>query len=228
MPAHPLDNPFHSALGSIHAGLALRHGEVARYPAGFAPFLAIPHAGVDMREGLDALLPAGDDVLMLGVLPDRLPDGWRLEPFADLAQMHCDRELAVIDGPEIVELQEAHRADVLALTALVYPHYFRPRTMDLGRYFGMYVDGRLAAMIGERLGAPGFREMSAICTHPDVLGRGYARRLTAFLTNQALRAGNIPFLHVAYSNARAKALYERMGYRLRRDIPFAGLRRTPR
>jgi predicted GNAT family acetyltransferase len=70
--------------------------------------------------------------------------------------------------------------------------------------------------------------MSAICTHPDVLGRGYARRLTAFLTNQALRAGNIPFLHVAYSNARAKALYERMGYRLRRDIPFAGLRRTPR
>lgn len=232
MPAHPLDNPFHSALGSIHAGLALRHGEVVRYPAEFAPFLAIPHAGVAIAEGLEALLPAGDSVLMLGVLPSHVPDGWLLEPFANLAQMHCERELEVIDGPEIVQLGQAHRADVLALTALVYPHYFRPRTMDLGRYLGMYAPDaggqvRLAAMIGERLGADGFREMSAICTHPDFLGRGYARRLTAFLSNQTLGAGNVPFLHVAYSNARAKALYERMGYRLRRDIAFCALRRAP-
>ena len=111
------------------------------------------------------------------------------------------------------------------LTALVYPHYFRPRTMELGRYFGMYVDGRLAAIIGERLGTADAREMSAICTHPDFLGRGYARRLTAFLTNRTLRGGKLPFLHVAYSNMRAKALYEQMGYRLRRDIAFAALRR---
>ena len=97
--------------------------------------------------------------------------------------------------------------------------------MELGRYFGIYVDGRLAAMIGERLGTPEAREMSAICTHPDFLGRGYARRLTAFLTNQTLRAGKRPFLHVAYANARAKALYEAMGYALRRDIPFMALRR---
>ena len=226
MPAHPLDNPFHSALESIHAGLALRQGEVVRYPAEFAPFLAIPHAEVNATNGLEAMVPAGDSVLMLGVLPSQLPGGWALERFDDLAQMACDRALEVVDGPEIVPLLEAHRADVLALTALVYPHYFRPRTMDLGRYFGMYVDGRLAAMIGERLGADGFREMSAICTHPEFLGRGYARRLTAFLTNLTLREGKQPFLHVAYANARAKALYERMGYRLRRDIAFCALRRA--
>lgn len=225
MPAHVLDNPFFSALDSIHAGLALRHGEVLRYPADVAPFLGIAHARVHLAEALDALVPAGDTVLMLGVLPAGLPSGWAPEPFADLAQMQCDHELDVIDGPDILELDERHRADVLALTALVYPHYFRPRTMELGRYFGMYVDGRLAAIIGERLGTPGTREMSAICTHPDFLGRGYARRLTAVLTNETLRAGKLPFLHVAYSNARAKALYERMGYRLRRDIAFMALRR---
>ena len=89
----------------------------------------------------------------------------------------------------------------------------------------MYVDGRLAAIIGERLGSPATREMSAICTHPDFLGRGYARRLTAFLTNTTLQDGRQPFLHVAYSNARAKALYEAMGYRLRQDIRFWALRR---
>ncbi|RZA20841.1 MAG: GNAT family N-acetyltransferase [Lysobacteraceae bacterium] len=225
MAADLLDNPFHSALASIHADVARRAGELLRYPAEVAPFLGIPHAGVDMAEALEVLVPLGDTVLLLGVAPARLPAGWTLEPFAGLAQMECGHALEVVDGPDIVALDERHRGDVLALTALVYPHYFRPRTMDLGRYFGIYVDGRLAAMIGERLGTPDAREMSAICTHPEFLGRGYARRLTAFLTNLALREGKRPFLHVAYSNARAKALYAQMGYRLRRDIPFWALRR---
>ncbi len=226
MPAHPLDNPFFSALDSIHRDVALQHGGALRYPAEFAPFLGIPRADADVAGALPGLVPEGDAVLLLGVAPSHLPAGWSLEPFADLAQMQCENELPVVDGPEILELDERHRADVLALTALVYPHYFRPRTMELGRYFGMYVDGRLAAIVGERLGTPDAREMSAICTHPDFLGRGYARRLTAFLTNETLRAGKLPFLHVAYSNARAKALYEQMGYRLRRDIPFMALRRA--
>ena len=39
-----------------------------------------------------------------------------------------------------------------------------------------------------------------------------------------LQEGRLPFLHVAYSNARAKALYEAMGYRLRQDIKFWALR----
>ena len=55
---------------------------------------------------------------MLGIAPSRLPAGWVLEPFADLAQMHCDDELAVIGGPDIIELDESHRADVLALPVL--------------------------------------------------------------------------------------------------------------
>ena len=225
MPTHPLDNPFFSALGSLHAGIALCAGEVLRYPPEFAPFLGIPHPGVDLRRPLETLVAAGDSVLLLGVAPAAVPDGWTLERFADLAQMSCDHELEVVDGPDIVELDMRHRDDVLALTALVYPHYFRRRTMELGRYFGMYVDGRLAAMVGERLGTPDAREMSAICTHPDFLGLGYARRLTAFLGNRTLQEGKRPFLHVAYSNARAKRLYEQMGYRLRRDIAFFALRR---
>ena len=222
---HPLDNPFHSALASLHADIAVRSGEALRYPAEFAPFLGIPHRDVDLAGPLEALVPAGDSVLMLGVAPSTLPANWVLESFADLAQMTCDREIDIIDGLPIVALDERHHADVLALTALVYPHYFRPRTMELGRYFGMYADGKLAAMIGERLGTADTREMSAICTHPDFVGRGHARRLTAFLTNLTLQEGRLPFLHVAYSNARAHALYEQMGYRLRRDIPFFALRR---
>jgi ribosomal protein S18 acetylase RimI-like enzyme len=220
-----LDNPFWSSLRTRHATLAIRNGEeAARYPPEFAPFLGVAHADVPADEIVAPLLGADESVLLLGIAP-KLSAAWRIETFRPLAQMICEKPLDVIDGPAVIELDALHRADVLALVALVYPHYFRPRTMELGRYFGIHVEGRLAAMIGERLGTDTHTEMSAICTHPDFTGRGYARRLTAFLTNRTLAEGRTPFLHVSYENARAKSIYERMGYRLRSDIPFWSLRR---
>lgn len=226
MAAHPLDNPFFSALSTLHRQFALGEGGVLRYPADVAPFLGLADAQVPVAEALTALVVEGDSALLLGIAPATVPAGWELQPLDTLVQMTCEQTLAVPDGPDIVELGPAQRADLLALTALVYPHYFRARTMELGRYLGMYVDGRLAAITGERLGAPGWREMSAICTHPDFLGRGYARRLTAFLGNDTLGRGDVPFLHVSPANARALRLYEAMGYRERRRIPFWSLRRT--
>ena len=224
--AAELDNPFWSSLASRHRAIARHAGEVARYPADYAPFLGIAHPGVDVRDALEALVAPGESVYLLGVAPHLVPDGWRLEGHGELAQMACPEPLQVIDGPEVVALDASHRGDVLALTALVYPHYFRARTMELGRYFGIYVGGRLAAMIGERLGTGAHTEMSAICTHPEFTGRGYARRLTALLTNATLDAGRLPFLHVSYANTRARGVYEALGYRLRRNIPFWGLQRA--
>jgi ribosomal protein S18 acetylase RimI-like enzyme len=223
--ADELDNPFWSALATRHRGLAQRHGDVGRYPADYAPFLAVADASVDAAAALDALVAPGEDVYLLGRVPTVSSD-WSLHAYRPLAQMVCDAPLALPPGPEPVPLGEAQREDVLALTALVYPHYFRPRTMALGRYFGFYVDGRLAAMIGERLGTDAHQEVSAVCTHPDFNGRGYARRLLAWLSNDLLARGMQPFLHVSHENVRAKSLYDQMGYRLRRDIGFWSLRRA--
>ena len=220
-----LDNPFWSALRSRHRDIALRRGEAARYPAAFAPFLGVASAQADVAAAVAALVGADESVYLLGVAP-ALPHGWVLDAFAPLAQMICPAPIAVVDGPAVNELTEAHRADVLALTALVYPHYFRPRTMELGRYFGIYQDGRLAAMIGERLGTDAQQEISAVCTHPDFNGRGYARRLVALLSNDNLERGRLPFLHVSHQNHRAKQLYEQLGYGHRRDIGFWSLRRA--
>ena len=219
-----LDNPFWTALRSRHRTIARQVGEVARYPREYAPFLGVAHAEVDAGEAIESLVAPDESVYLLGIVP-AVPPGWRLDAFRPLAQMICTAPLPVVDGPDIIELGEPHRADVLALTALVYPHYFRERTMEMGRYFGIYQDGRLAAIIGERLGTDAFQEMSAICTHPDFNGRGYARRLTAMLTNETLARGRTPYLHVSHENSRAKALYEQMGYRHRRDIGFWSLRR---
>jgi len=219
-----LDNPFWSSLRSRHRELARSIDDVARFPAEYAPFLGVANADVEAAESFDALIAADESVYLLGVAPP-VPAGWRLGAFADLAQMICPAPVAAIDGPPIIQLSEAHRADVLTLTALVYPHYFRPRTMELGRYFGIYQDGRLAAMIGERLGMDAYQEISAVCTHPDYNGRGYARQLLAWLSNDTLGRGRMPFLHVSHENKRAKHLYEQNGYHLRRDIPFWSLHR---
>jgi ribosomal protein S18 acetylase RimI-like enzyme len=225
-----LDNPFWASLRTRHRHLAIGARDIARYPPEFAPFLGIAGAGTDAEAGLASLVAPGETVLLLGVAP-RLSADWRLESLGELAQMVCSGPIEMAGGPEIMPLGKAQRDDALALTALVYQHYYRQRTMELCRYFGLYVpdergNARLAAMIGERLGTETHTEMSAICTHPDFEGRGYASRLTAFLANDTLARGQTPFLHVSLENPRAKALYERLGYRLRRRIPFWSLRRA--
>ncbi|HTD28353.1 MAG TPA: GNAT family N-acetyltransferase [Xanthomonadaceae bacterium] len=221
---HALDNPIWESLVSRHHLLAQRRGDVVRYPAAVAPFLAVASAGMNIGEALESLVPPDDTVYLLGSTPS-LPKGWSLRGPTMLAQMICPIRMVEVDGPQIIELCETHRADVLALTALVYPHYFRPRTMEMGRYFGIYCDGRLAAMIGERMGTDDFQEISAVCTDPHYNGRGYARRLLAWLSNDILERGRTPFLHVSKENVRALKLYEQGGYVRRPDIAFWSLRR---
>jgi GNAT superfamily N-acetyltransferase len=218
-----LDNPMWSSLVTMHAALALGTGAVRRYPADVAPFLNVAEQGTPLDE---SLVPAGDTVVLVGPRP-AVPAGWQLEDLGVIHQMVCEQAPPVPDGPAVVELtSDAQQADVRALTALVYPHYFRPRTMALGRYFGIYDGGRLAAMAGERMGFPGHREISAVCTHPDFVGRGLARRVLTFLGADIASRGALPFLHVAPTNTRAIALYEQNGYRLRAQMPFAALRRA--
>jgi GNAT superfamily N-acetyltransferase len=226
MDTHPLDNPIWASLSTLHRPLAMRAGQALRYPAEVAPFLGVPDAGPVAAGDLDALVPASDTALMLGPRPEA-PPGYQIEDLGLLSQLICEAPLPEVDGPELVELGEARRKDVLELTALVYPHYFRPRTPELGRCFGIFEGGRLAAMIGERFGMPGFREVSAVCTHPGFTGRGYARRLLAWLSNDNLKRGLTPFLHVSPKNTRAKNLYLENGYRTRLEIAFWSLKRRP-
>lgn len=222
---HALDNPFWSALNSIHEGLAVRAGEAAVFPAEIAPFLGLAHPEAATRPALEALMAPGETRLVLGLLPASVPEGFSLTPLETLWQMVCESPMPALPSDDIVELDPSRREDILELTALVYPHYFRPWTTRMGRYFGIDKQGRLAAMAGERLGAPGFREVSAICTHPEHLGQGYAARLTTWLTRDTLARGDRAFLQVSPANTRAYALYDRLGFRVRAHLPFARIDR---
>ncbi len=221
----PLDNPVWSALTSVHTALALRAGDAARYPSDVAPFVAVASYDSEAEQQLASLVEQSESVCLVGRAPP-LSSAWRHESPVPISQMWCQRRLAVVAGPEVITLDDSHRDDMLALTARVYPFYFRRRTNLLGPYIGIYDGSVLVAMAGQRLAFAGHQELSAICTHPQYLGRGLAHRLIALLTNAILDEDRQPFLHVSHQNTRAKALYEQMGYRHRADIPLRSLLRV--
>ncbi len=119
----------------------------------------------------------------------------------------------------------ADAAEMVALKEIAFPGFFGPRTPELGRYRGIRVNGELVAMAGERLAVPGYREVSAICTHPAHLGHGYAQLLTREATAAILADGEIPFLHVAGGNGAALHIYEQLGYVRSGDALFVQLER---
>lgn len=221
--AHPLDSPILAALTSRQARFAQGAGGWLRYPREVAPFAAFVDRGAEAA-GLAALVDPGETVYLLGDEPP-VPSGFALAGPWPLAQMTCDAPQSA-PQPAVRRIEGARLADVQALAARVYPQYFRPRTPELGRYFGHYAGDVLAAMIGERMATAEWQEVSAVCTHPDFQGRGLARGLLAMLGNDILAAARRPFLHVSQANTRAKDVYLRTGYVERVEIAFWGLKRV--
>lgn len=220
-----LDNPIWHSLRSHHRPLGVMTPLAACYRPDVAPFAAVAEASEAAAIELATLLGDHEPYYLVGPAPAAVP-GWQIHDHGTITQMVCDGVPEVPDGPRVTTLGPAHVEDMLALTALVFPGYFREATLRMGHYVGIYLDGRLAAMAGERMDLPGWREISAVCTHPDYLGRGYAQRLVALVTRGVFATGVAPFLHVNTNNLRAKAVYARLGYSERCEIALCALRRT--
>jgi predicted GNAT family acetyltransferase len=141
--------------------------------------------------------------------------------------MVCETRVDVPDREvDLCGLSEGDIPEMLALTALTHPGPFRSHTYTLGTYLGIRVDGRLAAMAGQRMHVPGYREISAVCTHPDFQGRGYARTLVSRLMAETFEQGLVPFLHVEEPNRRAQTIYGGLGFTERARLPLLVVERT--
>jgi ribosomal protein S18 acetylase RimI-like enzyme len=212
-----IDNPVWEALTSAHAHLAIGGSRLKRYPDAVAPFLAVARAGESLDEELFELVRPGEIFYFVGLAP-KLPLSWSIEPSVVL-QMRCDTPIEPgRETGEVLTLGPQDLDDMLRLTAIAYPMFFRVRTMELGTYLGVRADGRLVAMAGERMRITGYQEISAICTHPDHRSRGYARQLTAPLVNRQLERDCVPFLHVSASNMHAIGLYGHWGFNRTREL----------
>jgi ribosomal protein S18 acetylase RimI-like enzyme len=225
----PLDNAVWWALGSRHRALALERGRARVYHAEVSVFAAVdsfdPSSWADLA---DVLGPSRGAALFGGDIPPDLPSGWSAVGRIRCLQMVLETDALTPVGP--VPLRLLALDDVPAMLDLVArtePGPFRPRTIELGSYYGHFEGADLVAMAGERLGFDGFTEISAVCTDPKVQGRGLGSALTHHVASQMLARGEQPFLHVAEANTGARRVYEKLGFVQRRLVDAVLVKAPP-
>jgi predicted GNAT family acetyltransferase len=216
-----LDNPVWSALSTTHASFAEGDDLAKRYPVDVAPFAATRGQSSESYRSLARLLgPEGTGAIPLATMPV-LPAGWTVVRKIDSAQMVWNTQTRPPVEHSSEELKPSHIDEMLALVELTKPGPFLKRTPELGSYLGIREAGQLVAMAGERLKPYGYTEISAVCTHPDYRGRGYASSLVSILIQRIAKRDEIPFLHVRKENVDAIRVYEKLGFKTRRNMNIA-------
>lgn len=214
---HVLDNVGWHAIAGPHSTLADRNGLAGRYRLDVAPFSAIADPSSDEAwNDLGELAgPSHPAVLFAPGLEAR--PGWDVVMHFTCLQMVAGDIPAPRDDVELVDLTPDDVPEMLALVAATRPGPFSERTIEMGRYLGHRVDGRLVAMAGERMRAEGFTEVSAVCTDESLRGRGLGGALTLAVAHHIRSRGDEAFLHVAEENVTAQRLYLELGFSVRRD-----------
>jgi ribosomal protein S18 acetylase RimI-like enzyme len=220
--ASVLDNAAWAALIGPHRHLAEIVGSAARYQTAVSPFVAIadpddPRAWADLA----ALVGPGNSFALAGM--PTLPEGWATGQSGQGVQLVATALRGRVDQ-EAIRLGPADVPEMLDLVDRTKPGPFLPRTIELGAYYGIRRDGKLIALAGERLRPPGWTEISAVCTDEEHRGQGLATRLVRHVAAGIQDRGDTPFLHAAAVNTGAIALYESIGFTLRRSVLFHFLR----
>lgn len=223
-----LDEVTWVALGGLQAGLAKADADGRRYDPEVAPFAAVRHHDVAAVAGMVGRLAGADSLAFSTLAPLGDVDGAVTVVRAKLLQMVLSDAQALVgpSGFDVVRLSAGDVPQMLDLAQAARPGPFGSRTIEMGTYLGIRVDGALAAMAGERQRVPGFTEISAVCVAPEYRGRGYAGALVIRLARDILNRGDTPFLHVVTENVNAIALYRKLGFTTRRELHLLILKRS--
>lgn len=206
-----------------------RHFALSRGTPRARTFLADVNAFVSTASDSDAdlaelveLIEPNRPVFMFQRPPLNIPSAFEVLKSATGLQMILDGAVALRDhAHQIIPLSEADIPEMVALAHLTEPGPFFERTFYMGRWWGIRIKGRLAAMAGERMAFPGFCEVSGVCSHPDFRGQGLAYHLSAYVTAGIRARGQVAFLHSWADNATAIGLYTRIGFRPRCEMNVA-------
>lgn len=221
----PLDRPIWYSLTGRQGALAIGDARAVRFRPDINLFGEAADDSVEALAALGALVPDGGTLGLIGVGPPSLPHGMTIVSERRLDQMVTTRLNRAARAVEIVRLGDEDAHEMLALATLTAPGPFFAATHRQGGYVGVRRGGRLVAMAGERMKVPGFSEISAVCTHPDFRGQGFARAVMEAVIAPLIAAGEGVFLH-SYADNPAVALYRALGFETRRELTYTVIARA--
>lgn len=224
MMEYVLDNPAWYALNTGNSNLAHGTQRVKFFDKDVAPFVGFDENTDENFEALYQLIDHNGLIMFISPQPAAVPGKWKVLRHIPCLQMVYNGNAGAANF-DLTNLANEHVPQMLELTQLTKPGPFVSRTIDFGHYQGIFDKEKLVAMAGQRMAPLPYVEVSAVCTHPDHLGKGYAKQLLLSQVNRIVLEGNIPFLHVRDDNHRAIKVYESVGFVTRTDMHFYMLRK---
>ncbi|MCQ0111814.1 GNAT family N-acetyltransferase [Zhouia amylolytica] len=220
-----LDNPVWYSLNEEHGKFSVVYNQIRFYHPEYCPFGGFIEED-NTSIGINKYALLTDHFYVVGDKPS-FKSKIQLKNELVCNQMLLKEPLDFENTECITVLKTINqKQDLFNLVNLVQPGYFKSKTSDLGNYYGIYKDNKLIAVTGERMKMNKFTEVSAVVTHPEFTGKGYAKQLIKHTTTQIFKENKTPYLHVAESNYGAIKLYEKLGFTTRRKISFWNLVRN--
>jgi len=213
-----LDNPVWHSLHEAHKNFSINYDNLKCYHPDFCPFGGYENSN-DISGEIDKYAKLINNFFIVGNKP-KFSKSLALKKELVCLQMVISHNIDLAIQEDIIKLNDDYEEDLFKLVNLVQPGYFKNKTVQLGDYYGIFRNGNLVAVTGERMKMNDFVEISAIVTHPDHTGKGYAKQLIAWTVNKILTQNKTPYLHVAETNTGAIKLYEKSGFETRRKISF--------
>lgn len=213
-----LKNPVWHSLCETHQKFVIDYDEVKFYDPKICPFGAFTNSS-KTAAALNEYAKLTDKFFLVSEneTPTLDSNYIKLDKKIDGCQMVLDNLVELEISEEIIQLTENHIDEIYNLIWLVMPGYYKKRTFDMGKYFGVFKDNQLVAITGQRMQTDDFVEVSAVVTHPSFTRRGLAKQLTHFVSQEIIKEGKHPMLHTTKGNP-AIGLYEKLGYQLTRDM----------
>jgi predicted GNAT family acetyltransferase len=213
-----LDNPVWFSVSETHQSFAVDYGSVKFYHPDYCPFGGFEKCNA-IAKSIDEYSEMVDSFFIVGEKPE-LSNLLKVNKELVCLQMIVCNPIDIAINDPIVKLTDEHIDALYELVNLVQPGYFKKKTALLGNYYGIFKNEELVSVTGERMQMNDFIEVSAVVTHPNHTGKGYAKQLVIHTVNEIFKQNKIPYLHVIEVNKGAIQLYEKLGFTIRRKISF--------
>lgn len=216
---HVLDNPAWNALTSGNKSMSLGTETVKYFSDDVAPFIGFKEYTFENFNTLYSHIKEGRRCAVVSANEITFPHSWKIIERLNILQMaYIKPFVKPFDNKNIVSLGNMDIEEMTQLTQLTHPGPFKNGTISFGHYEGIFDNGKLVAMAGQRLHPCPYVEISAVCTHPDFLKKGLASQLILSQVLRIFSSSEIPFLHVVADNVKAIKLYNDLGFTKRSDI----------